>query len=155
MDVEAHRVWRATALAWITLVAVPTGYAAIRWQMGLGRDPDMTGVSELIVFLLIVLTVPMAALAFGVLAPLAIAYDYIAKGRTPMYLNVLFGAALSAPALAVSVVAVGWPQHDVRQSMSVLRHLDRAPDFVAALLLSGMIVGLGVRHRQRAASRLS
>jgi hypothetical protein len=146
MDVDAHRVWRYTALAWITLVAVPTGYAAIRWQMGLGRDPDMTRVSELISFFLFVLSVPMAALAFGVLAPLAISYDYIAEGRMPIHLNVLFGAALSAFALVVSVVATGWPEHDLRQSISVLRHLDRAPDFVAALLLSGMIVSLGVRR---------
>jgi hypothetical protein len=49
MEVKAHRVWRYAAVAWITLVAVQTCYAVIRWQMGLGRDPDMSGVSELIV----------------------------------------------------------------------------------------------------------
>ena len=155
MDVEAHRVWRYAALAWITLVAVPTGYAVIRWQMGLNRDPDVTGATELIPLFLLVITVPMAALAFGGLAPLAIAYDHVAKGRSPTYLNVLVGTALAAPALVVSVVAAGWPQHDVRQSLSALRHLDRADGFLMALLLGGMIVGLGVRRRQRAARHVS
>ena len=151
MDVEAHRVWRYAALAWMMLVVVPTSYAVIRWQMGLGRDPDMSGVGELILLFLFVITVPMAALAFGVFAPLAIAYDYVAKGRTPIYLNVFVGAVLAAPALVVSVVAVGWPQHDVRQSMAALRHIDyRADGFAMALLLGGMVVGLGVRHRRKA-----
>ena len=145
MQVEPHRVWRYAALAWIALITIPTAYAVIGWQMGLDRDPDMSGAGELIALFLVVITVPMAALAFGVFAPLAIAYDHVVKGRTPTYVNVLFGAALSAPALVVSVVAVGWPQHDLRQSMSVLRHLDRAPGFETALLVGGMIVGLGVR----------
>jgi hypothetical protein len=154
MDAEGHRVWRYAALAWITLVAVPTGYAVIRWQMGLGRDPDMSGVGELIFSFLFVISFPMAALAFGVLAPLTIAYDSLAKGRAPMYLNVLVGAGLAVPALVVSVLAVGWPQHGLRDSVSALRHLDRADGFAMAVLLGGMIAGLGVRYRQRATTHV-
>lgn len=61
MTVEAHRVWRYALFAWVVLVAVPTAYAAIRWQLGIDHDPDMSGSGELIAGFLFILTLPMPA----------------------------------------------------------------------------------------------
>lgn len=146
MDAHGHRIWRYAGLAWIALVVVPIGYAAVRWQMGLGHDPDMTGVGELMLSMLVVILVPMAALAFGVLAPLAIGVDQLTNARTPRAVNVLIGAALSAPALVVTVVAVGWPEHGIRDALAALGHLGRAPGFGLGVLLAGIIVGFGLRY---------
>ena len=145
---EPHHVWRFTAIAWLALVAVPTAYAMMRWQMGGGRDPDMSGVGELVSTFVFFLTVPMGALAFGVFAPLAIAIDYIAKGRTTRFVNLLLGVALAVPALVIAVVVSGWPEHSLSDAMTAIRHSERAPGFLAALALAGIIVGFGLRRAQ-------
>jgi hypothetical protein len=137
MDGASHRVWRYAGLAWIVLIAGPTARAVVRWQMGVDRDVDMSGVDELIFTFLIVLAVPMAALAFGVFAPLAIGIDNLIKGRTPRLVNVLLGAALSVPALIVIVLVVGSPMNGATPMAVAL---------LASLLPAGMIVGLGLRH---------
>jgi hypothetical protein len=139
MDAAPHRVWRYAVLAWFALIAGPTAHAAIRWQMGFGRDVDMSGVHELVLVFVIVFAAPMAALAFGVFAPLAVALDYIVNGRTPRFVNLLLGAMLSGPALIVTVMVAGWPMRGSASAAVML---------VATLLLAGMIVGLGVRHRR-------
>lgn len=154
MDAEPHRIWRYAGLAWIGLIAVPTVHAVRLWYLGSGRDSDMSGVHELILMFLMVLSAPMAALAFGVFAPLAIVIDRIADGRTSRFVNILIGAALAAPALFVTVVVVG-PQHDWMGVLAVVRHPDRAIGLFAALPLAGMIVGLGLRHRRSTAPTVS
>ena len=143
MDAAPHRVWRYAVLAWVALIAGPTGHAAIRWQMGVGRDIDMSGVHELVFMFALAFATPMAALAFGVFAPLALGIDHIMNGRTPRFLNVFLGATLSVPALIVTVIVGGWP---MKAAPSVAT-LQRAMGLIAALPLAGMIVGLGVRHR--------
>ena len=138
-----HRVWRYAVLAWVVLIAGPTVHAVLRWQMGVGRDSDMSGVHELILTFLIVLAGPMAALAFGVFAPLAVSIDYISKARTSRFVNMLLGATLSVPALVLTVMVVGWPMNG---SVSIAG-LQRAMGLFTALPLAGMAVGLGMRHR--------
>ena len=151
MDAEPHRIWRYAGVAWIGLIAVPTVQAVRLWYLGPGRDVDMSGVHELILTFLMVLSAPMAALAFGVFAPLAIVIDRIANGRTSRFVNLLMGAALSAPALVVTLVVVG-SKHDLTGILSAIRHPDRAIGLFVALPLAGIIVGLGLRHRRSSAS---
>lgn len=150
MKAAHHRVWPYAAVAWATLVVIPITYHAARWQMHFGRDPDVNGVSELVSLLLFIFTVPMAALAFLVFAPLAIAADYIIRGRTSRLVNALFGAALALPANFVSVFVTGWPEHTFDEIMAAFRHPERAPAIAAATLLAGTIVGLGLRHSRPA-----
>lgn len=144
MNAAPHRVWKYAALAWVALIAGPTVNAAIRWQMGVGRDSDMTGVHELVFTFLIVLAAPMAALAFGVFAPLAVGIDYLMRGRSSRFVNVLLGAILSVPALIVTVIVGGWPGKGVPS----VAGLQRALGLIAVLPVAGMIVGLGLRHRR-------
>jgi hypothetical protein len=138
MHAAPHRVWQFTTVAWVALIAGPIIQAVIRWEMGVDRDIDMSGVHELIFMFLIVFSAPMAALAFGVFAPLALAIDHLTKGRTSRFVNVLLGATLSLPALLLIVMVAGWPRRGSASHAMVL---------VAVLLLAGMIVGLGLRHR--------
>ena len=144
MDAAPHRVWRYALLAWVALLAGPIVHAAMRWQMGVGRDADMSGVHELVLTFLIVLSVPMAALAFGVFAPLGVAIDSLTRGRTSRLVNVLLGATLSVPACIVTMSVVGGEMKGVLSSAN----LQRAMGLFAALPLAGMIVGLGLRHRR-------
>ena len=134
-----HHVWRYAIVAWLALIAGPTLHAARRWQVGVGRDPDMSGVHELVFVFAIALAVPMAALVFGVFAPLAVALDCLLNGRTPRFVNVLLGASLSVPAMIVTVAVAGWP---MRGSSSAAMML------LAMLMVAGVIVGFGVRSRK-------
>ena len=144
MDAAPHRVWRYAVVAWAALIAGPTGHAAIRWQMGVGRDIDMSGVHELVFMFALAFAAPMAALAFGVFAPLAVGIDYLLKGRASRFVNVLLGATLSVPALIVTVIVGGWPMTGAPSVVS----LRRAMGLIAVLPLAGMIVALGVRHHR-------
>ena len=138
MEAAPHRVWRYAVLAWMILLAGPIILAVVRWQMGVDRDIDMTGVHELVFMFLIAFSAPAAVLAFGMFAPLAVGLDSIAKGRTSRFVNVLLGATLSLPVLLITVLVAGWPRRGSTSYAAVL---------VAALLLAGMTVGLGLRHR--------
>ena len=147
-----HHIWRQAALAWIALVAIPTAYAVIRWQMGLVRDPDMSGIGELIFTFVIILAAPMAALAFAVYAPLALAVDRIAKGRTRRVVNVMLGAMLAVPAVLVTMIVLGAPRHGLAHAVSQIAWPRPALGVFAALPAAGMIVGLGLRVTRRGSS---
>lgn len=153
MNGARHLVWPFAALAWAALVLVPLAYAGWEWQHGIHRDPDIQYFSELAWMLAFVFALPMAALAFGVFAPLAIALDALLRGHTPRAINVVLCALLAAPALFVTVYVAGWPEHSVAQALGALRHLDRARGFVAGHVVAGAIVGLGLRHPCQRLSR--
>jgi hypothetical protein len=153
MNGVRHLVWPFAALAWAALVLVLIAYAGWEWQHGIHRDADIQHFSELAWMLAFVFTLPMAALAFGVFAPLAIALDTILCGRTPRAINVVLCAILAAPALFVTVYVTGWPEHSVAQALGALRHLDRARGLVAGHVVAGAIVGLGLRHPRQQHSR--
>ena len=152
-----HRIWAFAWLAWLALVALPTTAAAIQWQRGIGRDPNMTGVVELILFLVFVSTIPMAIAAFGVIAPLAIAADRATRGRTSRLANVALGGALGVTGFAVFVagtllwgIAVGWgpPTRSMGASLLFVMHDPVLATWVMGFVVAGAFVGLALRERQ-------
>jgi hypothetical protein len=155
-DESRHRIWLFAWLAWLALVAFPTTAAAIQWQRGIGRDPDMTGVVELILFLVAVSMIPMAIAAFGVIAPLAIAVDRATRGRTRRLANVALGGALGALGFAVSLTgfllwgrAMGWPQpQSIGAILSRTMHDPFLATGVMGFVVAGVFVGLGMRERR-------
>jgi hypothetical protein len=153
-----HRVWLFAWPAWLALVALPTTAAAIQWQRGIGRDPDMTGVVELILFFVAVSMIPMAIAAFGVIAPLAIAVDRTARGRTSRLANVTLGGVLGVLGFAVFLtgtllwgVAMGWPQPEsigaILSRLSRVMHDPVIATGVVGFVVAGVFVGLGLRFR--------
>ena len=150
-----HRIWAHAALSWLALVVLPTTAAAIQWQRApLARDSDMTGVGELIFFFLFVTSVPAALVAFGLLAPLAIAADRAIRGRTTRAANVLFGGVLGIPAFALFVagsalleLAKGMPFDRLSSGFQRVTHDPETAVIVAMFVVSGMLVGPGLRHR--------
>lgn len=154
MDAPRHRVWPFAALAWPALVIVPIAYAAWEWHLGIHGDSDIRHFSELAWMLAFVFTLPMAALAFGVFAPLAIGVDTMLRGRTPRVVNVLLCALLGAPALFVTVYVAGWPEHSVAQTIGAIRRSGKHEwGYVAGHLIAGAIIGLGLRHPRQRPSR--
>ncbi|HEX6974433.1 MAG TPA: hypothetical protein VF147_08530 [Vicinamibacterales bacterium] len=139
MQPEVHRVWRCAVLAWLLLLAIPSASAAIFWQAGGGRDPDMSGPGELVILTLLALTIPAAALGFAYLGPLAVAADRLAGGRTPRAVNLLIGVALSAPVVLVGML--GAPARG-------LTPMGRA--LLATMPIAGLIIGSGLRYRRSA-----
>lgn len=153
MDSRQHRIWAHTALAWLAMVAIPTLFVTIQWQRGIARDVDIRSVWELIVTFLIVLTLPMGALAFGVYGPLAIGIDRRTAGRTTGVANALIGAALAVPALVVALVALiatDWrsiAEYGLRASLfGSTRNLQSLVLFSFVFITAGIIVGLGLRR---------
>lgn len=151
-----HRIWAFAWLAWLALVAFPTTAAAIQWQRGIARDPDMTGVVELILLLAAVSMIPMAIAAFGVIAPLAIAVDRATRGRTTRLANGALGSALGVLGFAVFLtVSLLWRlatrgplQQPIGANLSRIMHDPVIATWVIGFVVAGMFVGLGLRERQ-------
>jgi hypothetical protein len=79
-----HRMWGHATLGAGLLLFGPTLMAAGSWVLGYGRDVDMAGgVFELIAFLLIIGALPSLLLSFGIMAPVAVLMDRVARGRNP------------------------------------------------------------------------
>lgn len=149
-----HRIWAHAALSWLALVFLPTTAVAIQWLRGIGRDPDMSGVHELIIFFVFVSSVPAALVAFGLLAPLAIAADRVIRGRTTRAANVMLGGVLGISAFALFVagsaaieLARGMTFARLSSSFQVFTHDPETAVVVAMFVVSGMLVGPGLRHR--------
>lgn len=156
MGSRPHRIWVHAALAWLAMVAIPTLFVTIQWERGIARDPDMRSVWELIFTFVMVLTLPMGALAFGVFAPIAIGIDRRTTGRTTGLANALIGAGLAVPALLVTLIALiamDWrsvAEYGVRASLfASARNLQSWILFSCVFVAAGIIVGLGLRRRER------
>jgi hypothetical protein len=157
---DRHRIWSHAALGGLAILCIPILIASIGWVLGIDRDVDMSSVFELIFTLLMILTTPALALAFGVLAPSAIAFDRITRGRTTRLANMLLGVSLSLPLFVAFVFGTALFMSDDRPYVVlVLRGLSipqRHPGVGAALLAvfaaAGVIAALGMRHRSRLSS---
>jgi len=135
-----HRVWSYAAASAVVMLLGPTLAASISWFTGTGRDPDMTGVHELIFFLLMLWTLPAIALAFGVIAPMVIALDRLVRGRTTRIVNVMLGTMLGIPALVAVAFAT--------RALSVWSaHPERALILFIVFAVPCAIAALGMRHR--------
>jgi len=155
-----HRIWPHACVAAAVLWLTPTLSAATTWQLGWGRDPDMSGVHELIAFFLIMSAVPALSLSFGVMAPCAIAVDRIMAGRASRLLNiVLLGVVIGLVGFAAFLLGgalLSWESgQSIREVLSRMFR-PRRPDIavmVAAFFgLVGMIIAAGMRCRARGSS---
>jgi hypothetical protein len=156
LPTSSHRIWPRAAIVAVTLVLTPILIAVIEWELGVDRDPDMTGVHELILFLFAVLAMPSALLSFGVMAPSAIVLDRLVRGRTSRVTNLTLGVAVGVLALVVMILGtavVSWQPGPSIVEMLV-RFVSKAANrpketflAVAYFCLMGMFVTLGMRHR--------
>ena len=147
-----HRVWRHAAAAAAVLVFGPTTLAAIAWFVWPEyRDVDMTGVHELVLFLVGTLALPALLLSFGVMAPSAIAIDRMTRGRTSRATNLLFGIAVGLVGALALLTYAGIRQGPSSRSIVelVLAALARNPGFWRAMVLvfvtGGVVVSRGMR----------
>jgi hypothetical protein len=158
-----HRVWVFSLLSWATLVVIPTALIAIGWLLGgPGRDSSVPNVFDLFPFAFFFM-VPAAIVTFALLVPLAIAADLGLRGRTTRVMNVVVGGTLGFAAFTMFVAGSVWlrfptpfsPNSMIGDgaSFSTLHRIVTAP-FTAAILVlfvvSGMLLGLGLRHRAAA-----
>jgi len=163
MTADRHHIWKHAAVAAAAMVCLPTVLATIAWYVDSSyRDPDMSGVQDLIFLFVMVLTVPALALSFGVLAPLTIVLDRLTRGRAPRVVNLLLGAVLGLPALAAFLIGGAFLQagpslHKLGDAMTRPLALGIASPRRGVMLLAsfavlGIIVALGMRHREDAGS---
>jgi hypothetical protein len=149
VDSTPHRVWRYAVLAWVFLVAWASARAVLPWHLGivgmLGMIGEMRGVHKPLLAYASSYAAPMALFTFGMIAPLATAIDHMTRGRTSRVVNVLLGGAL---AVAVISVVLWWEGSSIEY---LLAHHGSGP--LLPLPLTGMIVGLGMRHRKSARPR--
>jgi hypothetical protein len=149
-----HRIWAFASLSWLAFVVLPTTTMAIRWHLGLGRDSDMSSVFELISVFIVVSSLPATVIAFGLLAPLAIAVDRATRIRTTRAANVALGALLGVIAFvlfgagsALLRLMRGSLDRPIGESVWRLLHDPRTLAIVAMFVIGGMVVGLGLRYR--------
>jgi hypothetical protein len=152
-DKPRHRIWTFAVLAWVALVALPTTIVAVRWQLGIDRDVDMSGVHELITFFMLVSSLPAAIVAFGLLAPLAIAVDRAIRGRTPRAVNFVVGGVLGVPGFllflsgsAILELMGGNLEGPISANVWRVFQNPRTAAIVLMFVVGGMLVGLGLRH---------
>ena len=150
-----HRIWAHAGVGAALLLLTPTLVVAIQWELGVGGDSDMSGVLELVFFLLALWTVPVVLLSFGVMAPLALAIDRLAAGRTSRATNIIAGIAIGLTGLAAFLIGASLLAWESGQSLSQVlsRPFTARPEATAVLIaffaLVGTIVGAGMRHRTR------
>jgi hypothetical protein len=170
-DRPHHRVWVFSLLAWAALVVSPTAVISIDWMLGgpvFGRDPSVPNVFDLFPFAFFFM-VPAAIVTFALLVPLALAADLGLRGRMTRGINIGLGAALGVTTFALffamsallqfatpftprSMIAAGVSTETVSRLLAT----PQTAAILAVFIVSGMLVGLGLRHRAaavRAASR--
>lgn len=163
-DKPRHRVWAFSLLAWAALVAIPTTVVSVAWMLGISTDSSVPNVFDLAMLFIFMLPVPAAIVVFALLVPLAIATDHALRGRTTRLINIVLGAALGVAAFGLYFVGSALLQFPTPftprrmiaggASLNTLLHRTLAEPQTAAILaffvVSGMLVGLGLRHRAAA-----
>ena len=162
-DRPHHRVWLFSSLAWAAMVVIPTAFIVTSWLLGgPGRDSSVPNVFDLFPFAFFFM-LPAAIVTFALLVPLALAADLGLRGRMPRGINVGLGAALGVSAFALffamsallQVATPFTPRSMIAGGVSTetVSRLLAAPQTTAILALfvvSGMLVGLGLRQRRSA-----
>ena len=139
------------------LMLTPTLYAVTTHVLGWGRDPDVSGVPELVVFFLIVSFVPALSLSFGVMAPLALVIDRITAGRTSRPVNLVAGVVIGLAGLAAFLLGgalLAWQPGESFWQVAARPfevRLGAAAVGVPFFALVGMTIAAGMRHRTRTA----
>ena len=157
-----HRVWVFSLLAWAAMVVLPTAFISITWMLGIITDSSVPNVFDLFPFAIIFM-LPATVVTFGLLVPLALAADRRVRGRTTRSVNVVLGGALGVTAFALlfaSAALLRFPTPFTPRSMiaggasveTVYRVLvaPQTAAILALFIVSGMLVGLGLRHREAA-----
>jgi len=157
--VSNHRIWIHAFVAAAAMVLIPTVAATVGWLTGSSHRSDVAGVHEQILLSLVLLSIPSAALALGVIAPSAIALDRLTRGRTSRLTNLLLGAFLSIPTLTALLVSVSFLssgtnfrkfETKLMHAISTgINHPERVVFAVGFFAVPGVIVALGMRHGQR------
>ena len=156
-----HRIWAFSLLAWVALVVIPTTVVSVAWMLGITTDSSVPNVFDLAILFLFMLPVPAALVVFALLVPLAIAADRSLRGRTPRLLNIILGGALGVAAFTLFFVGSALLQIPTpftpRRMIAGGVSLNTLYGIVApqatplltplAVVVSGMLVGLGLRHR--------
>lgn len=161
-DGTHHRIWAFSLSAWAALVVIPTAFISISWMLGgPGRDSSVPNVFDLFPFAFFFM-VPAAIVVFALLVPLAISTDRMLRGRTPRLLNIILGGALGVAAFTLffggsALLQIPTPFTPRRMiaggvSLNTLYGILVAPQATPlltplAVVVSGMLVGLGLRHR--------
>ena len=109
----------------------------------------------LIVTFVVVLTLPMGALAYLVFAPMAIGIERLTKRRFRRLVNVALGAWLAVPAFIVMNLfgrAMDWQEISVAALRASAAHAIGHPEplmtLCADFAIAGAIVGLGISDRE-------
>jgi hypothetical protein len=161
-DKRRHRVWAFSLLAWAALVTIPTAFISMSWMLGIITDSSVPNVFDLFPFAFL-FSLPAAIVVFALLVPFALAADHGLRGRTTRTMNIALGAALGIMTFAVffagsALLRLPTPFTPRRiiadgASLDTLSRMLTAPQaaaIVAMFVVSGMLVGLGLRHRAAA-----
>jgi hypothetical protein len=153
------RIFGLSLVAWFAMIGVMAVMAGVKWNEPGFRDPDITSALEMAMTFGIVMAVPFAGVAFGLLAPMTIVADRVVRGRLPRAANMALGCCLSVPA-AVGFVVTSWLLFGGKRNFSqFIATIRRMPDSLISLLIvfavGGIIVSLGMRRRTLTAAGAS
>jgi hypothetical protein len=125
------------------MLGIVGAMAAVKWNQPGLRDPDISSPIELALVFIVVLALPFALMSAAFLAPAAAFLDSALQGRLTLGWNLLIGAALALPAIAI-FIGVGTLLYGPPNGM-----LSALPMGLAVFAVGGMIVSLGMRRRMR------
>jgi hypothetical protein len=163
-DKPHHRVWVFSLFAWAALVVMPTLLISIDWMLGgPGRDSSVPNVFDLFPFAFF-FSVSAAIVTFALLVPLALAADFGLHGRTTRPTNLVLGAVLGVAVYALFFTGSALlqfptpftPRRMIADGMSSSTFLSilaarQTAAILATFVVSGILVGLGLRYRTVAA----
>lgn len=145
------RIFGLSLVAWIAMVGVQAVMSGVKWNEPGFRDPDITSPIELAMTIGVVMAIPFAGVAFGLLGPMVIAADRMVRGRFTRGINLALGACLAFPAAIGFLVLFRLLFPDKRTPSEFVQTLRGMPDtligFLIVFAVGGMIVSLGMRRR--------
>lgn len=145
------RIFGLSLVAWLAMVGVQAVMSGVKWNEPGFRDPDITSPIELAMTIGLVMAIPFAGVAFGLLGPMAIVADRVVRGRFTRGMNTVLGACLAIPAAGAFLVLFWLLFRDRRTFQQFVQTLRGMPDtligFLIVFAVGGIIVSLGMRRR--------